>query len=178
MADRFVLDPQRSRVRLRTYAKGLFAALAHDLELEASPTGEVVHADGVARATIDVRADAIHVRGVVRRGHVHTDVLSASDVREIERKLRDELFAPSPALTITVTGTREAPVAIIAMAPPRGGSTRADVIIGVQAGDDLLEVRVRGALSMRALGLPIVHGPLHAFVVKDEVAIDALLFFT
>ncbi|GAC1393812.1 MAG: hypothetical protein NVSMB47_01770 [Polyangiales bacterium] len=176
MTDRFVLDPQRSRVRVRTFAKGLFAVLAHDLELDAAPTGAVVHDGGVSTATIEIRADAIHVVGVVRRGRVHTDVLSAKDVQEIERKLRDEVFAPSTALSIVATGTREAPQVSFEMPPPGRGTTPGARVVEVRAGE-VLEVRAKGTVSMRALGLPVVRAPLNAFVVEDELAIDAVLVF-
>src|SRR5258708_28015225 len=124
MSDRFELDPERSRVRHGTYAKGLFSALAHDLELDAICTGKIEGSDAAWTATIEVRADAIKALGVLRRGRVHTDVLSASDAREIERKIREEVFAPSTSIAIDVVGKPEAPEATLRMSPPRTGSAK------------------------------------------------------
>jgi hypothetical protein len=176
--DRFDLDAQRSRVRLRTYAKGLLSALAHDLELEASPTGAIERDGDGWKATLDVKADAIKVLGVLRRGRVHTDVLSASDVREIERKIREEIFAPSASIAVDVRGTPERPDATFHMSPPRAGSAKAKATIDVKADDEVIEAKVKGTLSMRALGLAEVRGPLGAFVIKDDVDIEAMLVFS
>jgi hypothetical protein len=176
--DRFDLDAQRSRVRLRTYAKGLLSALAHDLELEAIPTGAIQKENDAWKATLEVRADAIKVLGVLRRGRVHTDVLSANDVREIERKIREEVLAPSDAIVVEVHGTPEIPEPIVRMAAPRTGVAKPKATIDVKADDEVIEAKVRGTISMRALGLPEVKGPLGAFVIKDDVEIEAMLVFS
>jgi hypothetical protein len=178
MAEPFVLDAQRSRVRLRTYAKGLLSALAHDLELEALPTGTIEPEGDVWKASLEVKADAIKVLGVLRRGRVHTDVLSANDVKEIERKIREEILAPSPSIAIEVRGTPQRPDATIRMSPPRTGGAKPKATIEVKADDEVIEAKVKGTLSMRALGLAEVKGPLGAFVIKDDVEIEAMLVFS
>lgn len=175
--DRFVLDAARSRVRVRTYAKGLLSALAHDLEIEATPSGAIERDGDGWRATIEVRADAMKVLGVLRRGRVHTDVLSAKDVQEIERKIREEVFAPSSSLIVEVTGKPESPRATLRMAPPRTARVEPKATIEVRADDEVLEAKVKGSVSMRALGLAEVKAPLGAFTVRDEVEIEATLVF-
>ncbi|MEO7095043.1 MAG: hypothetical protein ABI175_17420, partial [Polyangiales bacterium] len=42
-------------------------------------------------------------------------------------------------------------------------------------GRDELELRAEGTVSMRALGLPEIKGPLAAFVVKDDVRFDVTI---
>ncbi|MEO7096025.1 MAG: hypothetical protein ABI175_22380, partial [Polyangiales bacterium] len=98
-----------STLRVRTYAKGLFAALAHDLELDLPASELVVDEldEGKWSGRIVVAIDAIRVIGVVRRGVVSGDVLSAGDRAEIEKRLR-EACAPAKTLVVTGAGTVDA----------------------------------------------------------------------
>ena len=94
-----------SKIRARTYAKGLLAALAHDLELDLPASESTVEQldDGAWSGRIVVAVDAIRVVGVLRRGAVATDVLSASDRTEIEKRLR-QACAPETTLVVTARG--------------------------------------------------------------------------
>src|SRR4051812_2024020 len=91
---KLVLDPAKSRVRLHTFAEGLFSRLAHDLELEChgiEGTGER-RGDGSGSASIRLPIGRIEVAGALKGGRVDSHALSPSDREEILRKMRKDVF--------------------------------------------------------------------------------------
>lgn len=170
-----------SKLRARTHAKGLLSALAHDLELDLPIAESTIERrdDGTWSGRLVVTVDAIRVIGVLRRGGVATDVLSASDRAEIERRIR-EACAPETALVVTASGRVDAagkaerPEAHATLGNKPKSALRTDSVRLTPKGDGF-EVRAEGSVSMRALGLPEIKGPLGAFAMKDEVRFDAVL---
>ena len=176
MTERFTVDAQRSSIRLRTRAKGLLARLAHDLQIHARDvTGEATRDSDRWTAELRVTIDGLRVEGVVRSGVVHPDVLSEADRREIERKIREEVFSRAPAIVVTASGTpSDAHVRILfgersATLTPR---------LTVVTQPDAIRIEIRNCtVSMRALGLAEVKGPLGAFHVKDDVELEGELIY-
>ena len=164
-----------SKVRVRTFAKGLLAALAHDLELDLPIASSTIEQgdDGAWSGRVAVTIADIRVVGVLRRGTVSTDVLSAGDRAEIEKRLR-EAFAPARTLVVTGAGTAERPQLHAELENKGKTPLRPDAVTITPMGDGV-EVHASGTLSMRALGLPEIKGPLGAFVVKDDVRFDAVV---
>src|SRR4051812_42846316 len=80
-----VLDPQASTVVIRTYAEGLFARLAHDLELACTRLDGT--SDDGRRARIEVSVGSIEVRGILGGG-----TLSPSEESDCLAKMRREVF--------------------------------------------------------------------------------------
>jgi hypothetical protein len=178
MTVKTVADP---KIRVRTFAKGLLSALAHDLELDLPIAESSIEQldDATWSGRIVVGVDAIRVVGVLRRGNVATDVLSAGDRAEIEKRLRDAC-APAKTLVVTAKGTVDASgkakaAELHAALENKGKATpRTDVLTLRPRGDEH-ELHAEGSVSMRALGLPEIKGPLGAFVVKDDVRFEAHL---
>ncbi len=159
------LDLERSRYVLRTRAKGLLSALAHDLELEGKfSSGEGEGTSG--RAT--VRPADLRVVGVLKGGKCDAHVLSASDVLEIERRTRADVLHGATEIEIVVRALDRVEIAV--------GSRRAELRGKVHVRG--AEVTASGTLSMKALGLAEVKGPLGAFTVKDEIEVDVRAFLT
>ena len=173
MTDAFVVDPARSSLILRTRARGLFAALGHDLEIHAAKVNGEASRDGAAwSGRLVVPVAGLEVVGVLRRGELRRDVLSDGDRREIARKVRDEVFRGVEEVVVTARGTPEAPVVRVSIA---GNEADAQVTVEMRDEQRELHVHAAGGVSMRALGLREVKAPLGAFVVRDTVEIEASL---
>jgi hypothetical protein len=166
------LDTPRSRVRIHTYAEGLFARLAHDLALEHGDLrGSATRsASGHASADVELSLEGLVVLGVLDGERVDEHALSPSDRRDILEKMRREVFHAEHGVVrihAEVPGGN-APARVV-VTPPRA------MPITVLVRPDVIEedggVRVRGtaALSLAALGAATVKGPMGAFKVKDRV---------
>jgi hypothetical protein len=170
-----------SKIRARTFAKGLFSALAHDLELDlpiADATIEQLD-DGTWSGRIVVSIEAIRVIGVLRRGAVVTDVLSAGDRGEIEKRLR-EACAPAKTLMVTASGHvdesgKAKRVEAHAMLENKVKTTLRTDAITLRPNGERRELRAEGTVSIRGLGMPEIKAPLNAFAVKDDVRFEAIL---
>jgi len=164
------LDAAASRFVVHTFAEGLLARLAHDLELVAEgATGELV--DG-PEPTVTLRfpIDGLRVVGAVKKGRVEPSVLSEADRFQIEEKLRRELFVGRRSLT--ARGSL-----------PVGGEARIELdgvrarVAGVPRWVDA-ELHGRCELSLRAMGLKPVEGPMGAFRLADRVEVEFRARFT
>ena len=75
-------------IHIFTYKDGILAKLAHDLRLSiVSPTVDV---DG-NHVRVALSADQVRVDGVVKRGQVHPNDLSASQKQEIEKNITTKI---------------------------------------------------------------------------------------
>lgn len=155
-------------VRLRTVAEGLLSALAHDLEIETSDvSGEAEGPDGPVHLRVPVAR--LKVTGAVRKGNVVEGVLGPMEREEIERRMADAIGGEALVIEATLHATGDAKVARLHVQAPRGSETvQADVQRDTNE-NGRVEVRGACALSMRALGVGPVKGPLGAFRIKDEV---------
>lgn len=166
----YSLDPARSTFILRTRAGGFLSALAHDLELSGPIARGTASREGERwEGELVVAPSSIKVVGAIKRGVVDRSVLSASDVRDIEHKIVSEVFGGVTELVIRCSGTLEAPT--VRVTGKRESLVNARVTL---KNDDAARVfHAKGTVSIKGLGLAEVKGPLGAFVIKDDVEIDA-----
>ncbi len=172
--DSLTLDTARSKVTLRTYARGLLSAVAHDLELTGSFARGKATRDGDRwDGEIVIVPSAIKVVGVLKSGRVNKETLSGWETREIERRVSEEVFGGAREIVVSAKGTAESPDVRVTI-------RREQVVrpkIGVRADGRASIVSLRGTISMKGLGLAEVKGPLGAFSVKDDVEFDAEAVF-
>jgi hypothetical protein len=155
-----------ARVTMRTRAKGLLSALAHDLALSAPFAHGIAHEEGgLWRVEAAIAPTAIAVTGAIERGAAKP--LSAWETREIERRIVDEVFGGLASIAIRATGTPRAPE--VSVTAKR--EARAHVRIELRGA----RVDLTGTIGMRALGLAEVKAPLGAFTVADDVEIAAAI---
>jgi hypothetical protein len=178
-----VLDPARSRVRVQTFAEGMFARLAHDLELECEGlTGSAApQGSGGYTAVVSAPVDRIVVRGVIKGQRVDPAGIKDSDRDDIVQKMRKEVFhATSSGAVVRVevdladgspAPERRLQVRIV---PPHGRAIEQTITAAIPSLD-----RAAGSLRLRlsALGSDPVKGPMNAFRVKDEVVVHFDLVF-
>ncbi len=164
------IDGRASRVRVRTRATGLFARVAHDLELEASELEGTVEHDGDAwRLELVCTVRGLRVAGVVRQGKLDRGVLSASDVAEIERKLKEEVLLGA---RIEVRGAGDRRRGELTVTAPRG-EQKVAVSPRITIAGAATTAEAEACLSLARLGIAEIKGPLGAFKVHDEVAVRA-----
>jgi hypothetical protein len=161
------LDPERTRVLLRTEAEGLLSALAHDLEIRAHDvTGSFEGTHG----SVEVPVDGLRVVGAVKRGQVDPAVLTARDRGDIERRICEEVLTGGARVEVDVELAGD--LVKLVVRAPRG--TQA-VSCGVRREGN----RARGEcdLSLSALGVGSVRGPMGAFRVSDRVTVTFDAYF-
>ena len=172
---RHVIDLAASSLRIRTRASGLLARLAHDLELRATVLEGSVEEEPVSWTTdLRVVVAGLRVAGTLRGDRLDPAALSASDRAEIERKLREEVLRVGE-VRVRATG-RDRASAEVEVIAARTARARAALDVR-EAGDGALQVVASLPLSLRALGVAEVKGPLGAFKVDDavEVLVDLRL---
>lgn len=174
MAEREIVH-HASTVTIRTRAKGLLSKLAHDLEIAAAGfSGMVDVREGALHAELRFPVSSLEVVGAVRGDRVDRTVLSADDRAEIERRIKTDVL-PNKEIIVTVAGK----------APPEAGSVEnVDVTVVGPRGRQHLSVKLSTedrdgrqvghgtlALSLSALGIKEIKGPLGAFKVDDAVLV-------
>ncbi len=167
------LDAARSRLVIHTFAEGLFSALAHDLELVARDLSGEASETGAASAELRIAVHGLEVRGAVKRGKLDEGALSASDRDAIRRQIQDDVFRRGRE--VLARGELEGTRARIRVTAPTG---EADVSCDVE----ILRNESRGVrgtvdVSLRALGVAPVKGPLGAFKLSDRVRVTFDLVF-
>lgn len=173
-----VLDPARSRVRLHTFATGLLARLAHDLELvcrDLQGTGART-SDDAGTATITVPIGKIDVAGTLRSGVVDANVLSPADRDDILVKMRRDVFHVAEGV-VRLEATLEAGKGRVRVIPPKGRTLERRVELRVVPDGDATRVSGQLEISLDAIGADPVKGPMNAFRVKDGVAVLFELVF-
>jgi hypothetical protein len=180
----FVLDGEQSRVRLHTFAEGMFARLAHDLELVCrgiSGTAETT-SEGAGTATLEVPIGQIDVGGTLKGGRVDPGGLSNRDRQDCLDKMRQDVFrlkGPDrsivrvEAMIASASPNARAEVRV-RIAPPHGPAIERTVHVRIDGGaPEATAPRVSGSfeLSISSLGGGTVKGPMNAFRVKDNVGV-------
>ena len=168
---RWVVEPEGSRLAVRTRATGLLARLAHDLELVTRDLRGTVDLEGDAwSAELTVPVASLRVAGTLHGDRLDAAALSAADRGEIERKLRtDVLRAPDVVARAQGASRERAEVTVsIGVASARSLAT---FEVGETGAVGRLTVAGRAELSLRALDIPEVRGPLGAFKLKDDVSV-------
>jgi hypothetical protein len=170
------LDPRQSRVRVQTFAEGLFARLAHDIEIDfGSLSGRASRDD--KRATIEAPLAGARVAGVLHKDRVDEDALSASDRDDILDKMRRDVFHANASDRVAIEATVDGGSANVTLTPPKGRAIT--ITIRPEITDEGQGIRARGSfdLSLSAIGSDVVKGPMNAFRVKDRVAVTFDLVF-
>jgi hypothetical protein len=176
---KLVLDPSKTKVRLRTFAEGLFARLAHDLELECrelTGTAEIDSSTRSGTARILAPIDKIDVLGTLSKDKkVDPKGLSPSDREDCLGKMRKDVFHATKG-NVTVEATIDSGKARVTITPPNGKTitTRAINL----ATDDATTLTGTLEISLSAIGSDTVKGPMNAFRVKDMVEIVFDVTFT
>jgi hypothetical protein len=164
------LDAARSRLAIYTEAEGLFSALAHDLELVA---GDLQGEANEPAVEVRLLVASIKVGGVMKRGRLDTGVLSSGDREAIERQIREEVL---PGAEVIARGTIEGGRVSLEVVAPRG-KTRMTCDVAVSSEGGAKRARGRAGISLAAIGVPPVKGPMGAFRVKDRVRVEFDLVF-
>lgn len=178
------LDTAKSAIVVRTYAEGMLARMAHDLELDvrlASGSATLEGEPGPAAAgkgSLVVDVDAIRVRGVLKKGHLEESVLSESDKAQILEKIREDVLGASgkgARIEIEASlagGQVEAQVKL-----PRGATMKARTTAKLTGDGAAFRLAASFRVTVSSLGAKPVKGPMGAFRVRDEIEIDAALVF-
>jgi hypothetical protein len=176
-APKLSLDGSRSRLTVRTRAKGMLARLAHDLELVATRVAGSAELDGEAwTGEIVVAVDGLEVAGVLEHDRLDPGVLSASDRRDILKRMKDDAFRGAAEVKVRACGSsRDRADLLVSIA---GREARSDASLSVRDEGGAVVVVARSRLSLRALGAREIKAPLGAFSVKDEIEIHAELHFS
>jgi hypothetical protein len=166
----FTIDTASSTLTVRTRARGLLARLAHDLEIAARDIAGAASVDGASwSGELEVPVAGLRVVGVPRGEAVDTSALSSSDRAEIERRMRDDVLAGTQRVKVRASGaSRDRGEAIVELAR---GSARVSPSNSVRDEGEKLVVSGRVQVSLKALGIKEIKGPLGAFSVNDIVEI-------
>lgn len=170
---KLVLDPDRSSVRVRTFAEGLFSRLAHDLELSCRDlSGSAERASETeGTATIVVPIAKIDVAGTVKAGRVDPEGLSSSDRASCLEKMRKDVFHANDGAVHVSTKLESAKQARVSIMHPKGRTLERSVRVDVTSEESAYRVTGTFELSLAAIGSDPVKGPMNAFRMKDKVEI-------
>ncbi|MBX3191159.1 MAG: hypothetical protein KF819_29450 [Labilithrix sp.] len=169
-----VLDAARSRVRLQTFAEGLFARLAHDLELSCGELSGTGRGEGATAGSADIDAPlrAVTVTGVLRKdGSIDAGGLSPSDRNDCLAKMRSDVFHDRGDGVVRVEARVEAGAARVRVVPPNGKAVEVTTRPDVRAEGDAIRASGKLEISLSAIGSDVVKGPMGAFRVKDVVTV-------
>jgi hypothetical protein len=120
----------------------------------------------------------LRVVGAVKRGKVDESALSGADRQSIERQIKAEVFRGGAEIVArgTLAGRRRATVEI--GAPTGRAEFACDVdVVRAEGGGPSSSARGAFDLSLRALGILPVKGPLGAFKLSDRVRVTFELAF-
>lgn len=163
-----VLDTARSRVRIRTYAEGLFARLAHDLELVcADLEGKAAHDGDRGTARLEAPIGSISVAGVLQGDRVEADGLSTAEKRDVLEKMTRDVFHGAGDARVVVEATLDNGSARVKVTPPNGRIYETTVKV------ETTGARATGSLEipLSGIGANPVKGPMGAFRMKDRVLV-------
>ena len=176
---KLLLDARKSRVRIRAFAEGLFARLAHDLELECRGlTGTAEQAGpGVGGATIEAPIREFAVAGTLKSGRVDPAGLSHEQAQDCLEKMRVHVFHVRRGDgVVRVEATLDGGKGRFRLVFPNGRAV--DRLADVRLESSESEVRATGSfgLSLQSIGSDPVKGPMNAFRMKDmiEIAFEAV----
>lgn len=173
-----VLDAEKSRVRIHTFAEGLLARLAHDLELSCGKlSGSGKREGDRSTARIEAPIGAIAVAGVLKGDRLDEQRLSPSDRREVLEKMKRDVFhAPGDGLVV-VEATLEGGGVRIRLTPPKGRPY--DTTAAAEVREEASATRASGSfdVSLARIGSDAVKGPMGAFRMKDRVQVHFDLLF-
>lgn len=171
---KFRVATGKSRITVRTRATGVFAKLAHDLELVTTEIeGEVEGEEGAWRATLSVLPASLRVAGTLSKQGITLDPqgVSSGDKAQIEKKIREDVLGVHP-IAVDVRGSADRAEATVRVGG-RSQTVSCSLMIEKSPDTGVTERTASGevALSLKALGIAEVKGPLGAFKVSDAVEV-------
>jgi hypothetical protein len=171
-----VLVPDKSSVRIHTFAEGMFSRLAHDLELRCTNLeGRATRREGTpdsGSATLEVPISGIQFGGILHGDRVDEGGLPVGSPSDVIEKMHKDVFQGRASGTVRIEATLDAGSARIRLVPPNGRAverTARPTLEDLPGG----EVRVKGMVdvSLAAIGSATVKGPMGAFRVKDRIEV-------
>lgn len=177
-----VLDSAKSHICVRTFAEGLLARLAHDLDIACADLSGTASrtADGASfsgTADIAVPLAGISVRGVSKGGAVDERALSSRDRAEIIAKMLAEVFHSDSSGVLRVHASLEGGSAHLRLTPPGRAVTEVKVAPTISSSERSISLAGTFDVSLAALGASPIKGPMGAFRVKDTVKISFNVVF-
>ncbi|HEY1957545.1 MAG TPA: hypothetical protein VGH28_18125 [Polyangiaceae bacterium] len=155
--------PKVSRVVIETQPRGVLAAVAHDLRIDAPITSGETTDDAHCTARFDVAS--MHVTASRRHGSAAWHDPTEKDARDIEGRIRDEAFEGLDEIVVAAAldGSR-------ASIETRAARSQT-VSVPVRVERDGTRTKVTGEcdLSLEALGTGKIHVPLGAIKLDDRV---------
>lgn len=166
----FLLDSSRTEIVIHTYAEGLLSRLAHDLELVVREVSGHARLGDLSTAEIEVSVPSIQVVGALRDGKVDPSLLSVNHCREIERQLHEEVLVSAHKIRVSVR--MEGTQAWLTITVPTGSASfGSSVTVKPNLDNSVIETHGLLEVSLQALGIAPVRGPLGAFRVSDRVTV-------
>ncbi len=170
----FLRAIEGSSMRVRTSASGLLGKLAHNLVLESRAIE--LRADirpSAWSGTLSFPVSSLRVLGAWRVAGEEPLSLAASDCLEIERRLVREVW-PRPEIRVEASGSDfHRGLAVISGLK---GPCSVPVSLRSERGPERIHrVDVASGISLDALGVREIRGPLGAFKVSDAVDIQLRL---
>jgi hypothetical protein len=160
--------PAESHVTIETAARGLLAAAAHDLRIEA-PIASGESEDG-QRCTARFSVASMRVGQSRRHGTAEWHDPAPKDASDIEERIRTEVFERLGEVVVEArTASAEAGRATVTVRAAR--SQTVEVPVRIERGGETTTVRGRCELSLAALGTGKVRVPLGAIKLEDAVAV-------
>ena len=165
--------PDASRVTIETRARGLLAAAAHDLRIDA-PIAEGESPDG-KRAAARFEVAKMKVAASRRHGTSAWHDPNERDARDIEERIRAEAFEGVREVVVEATLAGEGRATITTRARR---AQRVELPVRVER--DGATTRVSGSchLSLDALGTGKIHVPLGAIKLEDRVTVSFEITFS
>lgn len=152
----------------------MLARLAHDLEIASTEVGGTATSDGASfTAELVVPVASLRVVGARKGDRLDTGVLSEGDRAEIERKIRVEVFEGDREVACKAEGSSldrgEVALTIGGVSSLMRRARLTQTVKEAPGGGSSVEGRAE--LSLSALGIREVKGPLNAFRVADTVEV-------
>ncbi len=163
------LVPDRTSVRIYTFAEGLFAAFAHDLELRVEQLRGLAEYGPHSLVQMEAPVSGIRVAGVMRKGSVDTAVLTQSDRREINRKIQREVFRGMASLNIRADFDGQ--TARLMISQPSGSAVFPVENFSMREDKDLIGVSGESTLCLKTMCIREIGALLGAFRISNRVVV-------
>lgn len=175
-----VLDAAKSRVRIQTFAEGLLARLAHNLELECGELSGTAARDGkTATVSFEAPLRGFSVAGVLGKdGRTDERGLSPAERRDALAKMQHDVFHAGADGVVRVEAHLDDDAARVRIVPPNDRAVETVIRPDVRAEGDAVRATGTFEISLAAIGSDVVKGPMNAFRVKDKVKVIFEVVFT
>jgi hypothetical protein len=150
---------------------GMLARLAHDLEIAASELRGHARLEGDTwTAELQVPVAGLRVAGTLHGDRLDTSALSAADRRDIARRMHQEVLGGTAVVQVRASGAAR-DRADVRVELASGSASLAVRLATRDKGDGAVEVSGSCQLSLAALRIREVKGPLGAFKIRDELEV-------